>query len=90
MKTKLRCSEKIVFWMVEAGGVEPPSEKVTTVVSPGAVRNWSFASTSFTDKLSISYLDKLSADLRELTSEQPGLMTPAPDSQVKSGLDGYL
>ena len=59
--------------MVEAGGIEPPSEKMTTGVSPGADRNLVLATTPSTDKLSIGDLDHLSTNLRELTSEHPGL-----------------
>jgi len=65
--------------MVEAGGVEPPSEKVTTAASPSADRNLNFAFASSTDKLSVSYLDDLSISLRELTNERPGLFDARPD-----------
>ena len=59
--------------MVEAGGIEPPSEKMTTGVSPGAVRILGFAMIPSTDKLDLGYLDDLSTSLRELAGEQPGL-----------------
>ena len=58
---------------MEAGGVEPPSEKVTTKTSPGADCNLNFASDSFTDELAFSYLDNLSTILRELNNERLGL-----------------
>lgn len=59
--------------LVEAGGIEPPSEKMTTGVSPGAVRTLVFTVIPSTDKLDLGYLDDLSTSLRELASEQPGL-----------------
>jgi hypothetical protein len=68
--------------LVEAGGVEPPSEKVTTKTSPGADRNLNFAATSSTDELSFGYLDDLSTILRELISERPDLF------DARTGLSG--
>ena len=68
--------------MVEAGGIEPPSEKMTTGVSPGADRILNFALAPSTDELSFGYLDDLSTGLRELTSEHPGL------SDARTGLPG--
>jgi hypothetical protein len=65
--------------MVEAGGVEPPSEKVKTEVAPGADRSLDFALQSSTDELKLSYLDDLSNSLRELTDERPGLFDARPD-----------
>jgi hypothetical protein len=65
--------------VVEAGGVEPPSEKSTTKASPGADRNLDFALLPSTDELQFGYLDKLSIDLRELTDERPGLFDARPD-----------
>ena len=43
--------------VVEAGGVEPPSEKSTTKASPGADRNLDFALLPSTDELQLGYLD---------------------------------
>jgi hypothetical protein len=68
--------------MVEAGGVEPPSEKVTTKTSPGSDCNLNFAFSPSTDKLAVSYLDNLSTVLRELNSERPGLF------DARTGLPG--
>ena len=65
--------------MVEAGGVEPPSEKATTKASPGADRNLNFAAAPSTDELSFDYLDDLSFSLRELAEERPGLFDARPD-----------
>lgn len=65
--------------MVEAGGVEPPSEKALTEASPGADCNLNFTFGSSADELAVSYLDDLSASLRELTGERPGLFDARPD-----------
>lgn len=62
-----------IKFLVEAGGIEPPSEKMMTGVSPGAVRIFDFTMFPSTDKLEYGYLDVLSTDLRELAGEQPGL-----------------
>jgi hypothetical protein len=67
---------------VEAGGVEPPSEKVTAKTSPGADRNLNFAFFAFTDELESGYLDNLSTILRELISERPDLF------DARTGLSG--
>ena len=64
---------------MEAGGVEPPSEKVTTEASPGADRTLDFAAASSTDELGLGYLDDLSICLRELTNERPGLFDARSD-----------
>jgi len=60
--------------LVEAGGIEPPSEKMTTGVSPGADRNLKFAYVPSTAELNFGYLDDLSTGLRELAGERPGLV----------------
>lgn len=65
--------------MVEAGGVEPPSEKIATEASPSADRNLDFASIPFTDELNFGYRDNLSSNLRELVAERPGLFDARPD-----------
>ncbi len=64
--------------LVEAGGVEPPSEKVTTATSPGADRSLNLAAASSTDELGLGYLDDLSIRLRELTNERPGFFDARP------------
>ncbi len=64
--------------LVEAGGVEPPSEKVTTATSPGADRSLDFAAASSTDELGLGYRDDLSVSLRELADERPGLFDARP------------
>jgi len=64
---------------VEAGGVEPPSEKVKTKAAPGADRSLDFALQSSTDELKLSYLDDLSGSLRELVAKRPGLFDARPD-----------
>lgn len=64
--------------MVEAGGVEPPSGKPTTKVSPGADRSLKFAADPSTDELALGYLDNLSTNLRELIDERPGLFDARP------------
>jgi hypothetical protein len=64
---------------VEAGGVEPPSEKSTTKASPGSDRNLNFAAGPSTDGLTFDYLDQLSINLRELIDERPGLFDARPD-----------
>jgi hypothetical protein len=64
--------------LVEAGGVEPPSEKVTTEASPSADRNLNFAAASSTDGLGLGYLDDLNSYLRELVGEHPGLFDARP------------
>jgi len=66
------------IWMVEAGGVEPPSEKVITTTSPGADRNLNFAAGSSTDELALGYPDNLSIRLRELANERPDLFDARP------------
>lgn len=63
---------------MEAGGVEPPSEKVTTGTSPGADRTLDFASGPSADELAFGYLDDLSIRLRELTNERPDLFDARP------------
>jgi hypothetical protein len=65
--------------MVEAGGVEPPSEKSTTKASPGADRNLDLAAGPSTDGLTFGDLDWLSTNLRELVDEHPGLFDARPD-----------
>jgi hypothetical protein len=65
--------------MVEAGGVEPPSEKVFKEASPSADRNLSFACFTSTDGLETCYRDRLSTNLRELVNERPGLFDARPD-----------
>jgi len=64
---------------VEAGGVEPPSEKAATKASPGADRNLDFALLPSTDELKLGYRDDLSISLRELADERPGLFDARPD-----------
>ena len=64
---------------MEAGGVEPPSEKVTTDVSPGADRSLNFAAFSSTNELELGYLEKLSTNLRETIREHPGLFDARPN-----------
>ena len=64
---------------MEAGGVEPPSEKATTEAAPGADRSLNFALQSSTDELKLSYLDDLSGSLRELAAKRPGLFDARPD-----------
>ena len=64
---------------MEAGGVEPPSEKAATQASPGADRSLNFALLPSTDELQLSYRDNLSTSLRELTDERPGLFDARPD-----------
>ena len=59
---------------MEAGGIEPPSEKMTTGVSPGADRSLNFTFVPSTAELNIGYLDDLSTGFRELTGEHPGLI----------------
>lgn len=66
-------SELLLIFLVEAGGVEPPSEKVTTKTSPGADCSLNFASGSSTDEPAVGYLDDLSTILRELNGERLGL-----------------
>ena len=63
---------------MEAGGVEPPSEKVTTEASPGADRSLNFAAASSTDELGFGYPDDLSIRLRELADERPDLFDAFP------------
>jgi hypothetical protein len=65
--------------MVEAGGVEPPSEKSITKASPGADRSLNFTAGPSTDGLTFGYLDRLSINLRELIDERPGLFDARPD-----------
>lgn len=65
--------------MVEAGGVEPPSEKVITEASPGADRSLNFAYFASTDRLETCYLDNLNINLRELIDVHPGLFDARPD-----------
>jgi hypothetical protein len=64
--------------LVEAGGVEPPSEKVTTGTSPGADRSLNFAAGPSTDELTLGYPDNLSIRLRELANERPGFFDARP------------
>ena len=69
---------KVYLFLVEAGGVEPPSEKVTTGTSPGADRSLDFAASSSADELALGYLDDLSIRLRELANERPGFFDARP------------
>lgn len=64
---------------MEAGGVEPPSEKVATEASPGADCILNFAFDSSTDELAVGYRDNLSTSLRGLTDERPGFFDARPD-----------
>ena len=64
---------------MEAGGVEPPSEKPTTETSPCADRNLNLAALPFADELEFSYLDDLSGSLRELAAKRPGLFDARPN-----------
>jgi hypothetical protein len=67
------------MFLVEAGGVEPPSEKLITKASPGSDRSLDFAADPSTDGLALGYLDQLSINLRELIDERLGLFDARPD-----------
>jgi len=52
--------------LVEAGGVEPPSEKATTETSPGAARALCLAAVAPSGRVYLGHLDCLRLGLREL------------------------
>ncbi len=52
--------------LVEAGGVEPPSEKATAVTSPSAARDLFLAAAAPAGRVRLGHLDDLRLGLREL------------------------
>ena len=63
---------------MEAGGVEPPSEKAATETSPGAARTLNLAAVAPTGRVYLGHLDALRLVLRELDQRQPGLGDALP------------
>lgn len=83
--------DKCQLILVEAGGVEPPSEKATTETSPGAAESFRFR----LEAADPTRYSLASSMILAYTSEHwyksvLVCVTPAPASQVKPGLDGYL
>ena len=77
--------------MVEAGGVEPPSEKVTTGPSPGAAKIFGFRrEVAILARYSLASSMLLAQTSEHWFESTLVCLTPAPTSRVKFGLDGYL